>query len=112
MSTRSMCSILSDMRVADERKNYSYLNSLIEEAQYAANRMERAIGDVKEIEKQRNHLGELKDACVALYDTYLAKCKELDKEPLPRDGWFGDSFERVERKYWEPEPFFRKKEEE
>lgn len=41
--TRTLCSILKNMRTLDKTKNYSYLSGLIEEAQYRAERMENAL---------------------------------------------------------------------
>lgn len=40
---RTLCSILENMRALDKTKNYSYLDGLIEEAQYRAERMENAL---------------------------------------------------------------------
>ena len=41
--TRTLCSILSNMRDLHKTHNYSYLPGLIEEAQYRAERMENAL---------------------------------------------------------------------
>lgn len=58
--TRTLCSILENMRSLNKTRNYSYLSSLIEEAQYRAERMENALeayggewGGVIEMEKKR-----------------------------------------------------------
>ena len=72
---RYLCSILDDMRTCQKTQNYSYLLSLIEEAQYRANRMEDRLNrycdgysglegmeeryvklkvEVKELEKKKN----------------------------------------------------------
>jgi len=56
ISTRYMCNILSDMRNCYKTRNFSYLESLIEEAQYRAERMENRIemmGDVERYERSR-----------------------------------------------------------
>lgn len=57
---RWACDILYDMREAHKVHNYSYLLSLIEEMQYAANRMESAISDLGAIEKNKEELHNLK----------------------------------------------------
>lgn len=62
---RTMCDILDDLRKADGTKNYSYLSGLIEEIQWAANRMESAIYDSKDIER---------------YTEARSKARDLDKE--------------------------------
>lgn len=41
--TRTLCSIFSNMRDCVKTNNFSYLSSLIEEAQYRAERMEDAL---------------------------------------------------------------------
>ena len=41
--TRTLCSILENMRSLNKTKNYSYLPGLIEEAQYRAEKMEDAL---------------------------------------------------------------------
>lgn len=41
--TRTLCSILRNMRSLNKTQNYSYLSGLIEEAQYRAERMENAL---------------------------------------------------------------------
>jgi hypothetical protein len=59
ISTRMLCSILENMRKCYETRNFSYLPSLIEEAQYRAERMEDAIeringwGGLESMEEQR-----------------------------------------------------------
>ena len=56
---RTLCDVLSEMRKADETKNYSYLGSLIEEAQSMGNRMEAGLqdkGDVLSWTERRQEL--------------------------------------------------------
>lgn len=43
VSTRTLCSVLENMRKCYKTRNFSYLPSLIEEGQYRAERMEDAI---------------------------------------------------------------------
>jgi hypothetical protein len=56
---RYMCSILDDMRKCYKTRNFAYLESLIEEAQYRANRMEdrlERIRDVESMERRRDQV--------------------------------------------------------
>ena len=56
---RSICSILDDLRKAHETRNYSYLTGIIEELQWAGNRMEASLGDIQDInqwKKERTKL--------------------------------------------------------
>lgn len=57
---RTACGILSDMRKAYKTRNFSYLPGLIEELQYAATRMEAAIGDLRDIARLAQRKSELK----------------------------------------------------
>lgn len=59
ISGRYLCAIFADMRKCYETRNFSYLNSLIEEAQYRANRMEdrlERIQDLESMEERRDRL--------------------------------------------------------
>lgn len=66
IGTRSLCTILDDMRKCTTTLNFSYLSGLIEEAQYRANRMENALdtyganswNGIKELEEKRIELKE------------------------------------------------------
>ncbi len=56
---RTICSVLDEMRKANETRNYSILLSLIEEVQTLANRMEAALydyGDVEHMEEAKREL--------------------------------------------------------
>ena len=57
---RYICSVLDDLRTAHKVRNYSYMEGLIEEIQYAANRMEAAIGDIHDLNKWREKRSNLK----------------------------------------------------
>jgi len=59
-STRYLCNILDDMRAMHKTHNYSYIDGLIEELQYRANRMEKVIEDISEMKYQENRRTELK----------------------------------------------------
>jgi cell division protein FtsB len=52
--------VFDEMRKCNETRNYAYLLSLIEEAQSMANRMEAALGNVKDIKKLSETRSELK----------------------------------------------------
>ncbi len=56
---RYICSVLEEMRNLSKTKNYNMLDSLIEEAQILANRMEAALEythDIEELHKERASL--------------------------------------------------------
>lgn len=57
---RTICSVLEAMRDCDKTKNYSYLISLVEEAQNLANRMEAAIWDLHDMDRLHKSIKELK----------------------------------------------------
>ncbi len=87
-STRTMCDILSNMRDCLKTLNFSYLNGLIEEAQYRAERMENALevaaygfGGVNamfdEREKIRTSIQELKTKRNELRKEYLELAQEI-----------------------------------
>lgn len=75
---RSICGVLGDMRACYRTRNFAPLLGLIEEAQTMANRMEAALGDLKdiplineewhrlkaEVKKARQELKELQDRLV------------------------------------------------
>jgi hypothetical protein len=65
---RYVCDVLREMRTCHETRNYTYLPSLIEEAQVLVNRMEAALHDTKdlkhlhaEIKKKKKELEELQE---------------------------------------------------
>jgi hypothetical protein len=58
---RSICSMLEDLRTAHKVRNYSYLDGLIEEIQWAGNRMEAAISDQQDIHALREERSKLKN---------------------------------------------------
>jgi hypothetical protein len=55
-----MCSILDDMRKMRKTHNYAALESCIEELQYAGNRMEAAIADVRDVFEVKKKISDLK----------------------------------------------------
>lgn len=66
---RYLCDILNDMRECYKTRNFSYLKSLIEEAQYRANRMEDRLQRIHSVE----YLEETRDKL-------KKEIKELEKE--------------------------------
>lgn len=60
MRNRYLCDVLSEMRKAHETTNFSYLPSLIEEAQYMGNRMEAAIEDKDDLGRYERKVSEIK----------------------------------------------------
>jgi len=63
---RTLCDVLDEMRKAHKTRNYSYLLGLIEEVQSMGNRMEAAIGDLNDIESNREASDNLKREVKAL----------------------------------------------
>ena len=78
-TNRTMCSILENIRAMDKSKNYSALLGAVEELQWAAERMEAAISDAKDINNLKEHRAELRDEVKKLE----AKVKKL-KNQLPK----------------------------
>lgn len=59
--SRSLCSVLEEMRVCYKTRNFAQLLGLIEEAQTYANRMESKLSDVNEYESLKDRYKELLD---------------------------------------------------
>lgn len=77
---RTICSVLEAMRDAIKTLNFSYLGSLIEEAQFLANRMESALYDSKDIKKLMEMRAELKKECAELEKQVEALKAQLPKK--------------------------------
>ena len=60
MANRYLCSVLDEMRECTKTLNFSYLLGLIEEAQTLANRMESNLYDIKDFERLRDDIKDLK----------------------------------------------------
>lgn len=67
--SRTLCDVLSEMRTLNKTRNYSYLESLIGEAQSMGNRMEAGLGDLKSLDQLHQRIRDLKK-----------KKKSLEKE--------------------------------
>ena len=68
--SRSLCSILEDMRTTLKINNFSYLNGLIEEIQYSANRMEAGLEDKEGLFTMKQDYSKLKKEYNTLIDMY------------------------------------------
>lgn len=54
--TRLICTVLEEMRTCIKTLNFSYLESLVEEAQLLANRMEAKLEDLDDHERLREDI--------------------------------------------------------
>lgn len=77
---RSLCSVLDEMRKANETRNYSYLLSLIEEAQVLGNRMEAGLADNNDIRRFLKYRHQLKTAVKKLKKEYDDLKAEVNKK--------------------------------
>jgi hypothetical protein len=73
---RFICDVFDEMRKAHDTRNYSYLLSLIEEAQVLANRMEAGLSDKNDIKEAQKYKKELK----AEIEELKAKKEKLENE--------------------------------
>ena len=60
MPNRYLCSVLDEMRECTKTLNFSYLLGLIEETQTLGSRMEAKLYDIKDFERLRDNIKELK----------------------------------------------------
>lgn len=58
--TRLICTVLEEMRTCIKTLNFSYLESLVEEAQLLANRMEAKLEDMADHERLQEDISVLK----------------------------------------------------
>ena len=59
--SRTLCDVLEEMRTLNKTRNYSYLESLIEEAQSMGNRMEAGLGDKNSLDQLHQKIKDLKN---------------------------------------------------
>ena len=78
--SRTLCDVLEEMRKLNKTRNYSYLQSLIEEAQSMGNRMEAGLSDIKSIDQLREKIRDLKKEKKSL-EKELERLKD-EKESL------------------------------
>lgn len=60
MPNRTVCDVLSEMRTCVKTLNFSYVESLIEECQTLANRMEASLWDQKDYDSYKDSIREIK----------------------------------------------------
>lgn len=75
MPNRTLCDVLSELRTCYENRNFSYMLSLVEEAQTMANRMEAALYDKSDLRYAREEYKKLK-----------AKIAKLEKKAEKLEG--------------------------
>lgn len=78
--SRTLCDVLAEMRTLNKTRNYSYLESLIEEAQSMGNRMEAGLGDKKNLDLLQQQIKDLKKEKKSL-EKELERLKD-EKESL------------------------------
>ena len=59
MPNRLLCTVLDEMRECVKTLNFSYLSSLIEEAQSLGNRMEAHLYDIKDFDRLHKNIKDL-----------------------------------------------------
>ena len=79
MPNRTVCEVLGEIRDANKNRNYSYLESLIEEVQMMANRMESALYDQSDLRSAAKKLKELKAEKIKLKEE-IQNLKDKKKE--------------------------------
>lgn len=75
MPNRTLCAVLDDIREAHKQHNYSYLMSLVEEAQMLGNRMEASLWDQKDALYLREEISKLKAQKKELEESLKGKQK-------------------------------------
>ena len=63
---RLICDVFDEMRTCVETLNFSYLKSLIEEAQVMANRMEAGLSDKHDLSNLRDQISEFEKKKIKL----------------------------------------------
>jgi predicted transcriptional regulator len=80
-----MCTVLDEMRQCCKRLNFSLMDSLIEEAQILANRMEGALEDQKDIRTLSEEITKLKKLRKELYEECKDMLEKQDGEKRPAE---------------------------
>ena len=73
---RYVCDVLEEMRTSVKTLNFAMIPSLIEEVQTMANRMEMALGDLKDLKLLKEDIVDKKEELEAL----KAQIKNLEKK--------------------------------
>lgn len=80
---RTMCDVLEDMRKCNKVRNYSNLESLIEELQVYGNRMEGGLSDKRDMLEMNKEWSKLRKELKKL----RAEVKKVKSEiPVPSEG--------------------------
>ena len=73
---RYICEVLDEMRTCTKTLNFAVIPSLIEEVQTMANRMEMALGDMKDLETLKDDIHEKKEELKVLQKEITKKKKK------------------------------------
>ena len=73
---RYVCDVLDEMRTSVKTLNFAMIPSLIEEVQTMANRMEMALGDLKDLKLLKEDIIDKKEEL----ETLQAQIKKLEKK--------------------------------
>ena len=73
---RYVCDVLEEMRTSVKTLNFAMIPSLIEEVQTMANRMEMALGDLKDLKLLKEDIVDKKEELESLKD----QIKNLEKK--------------------------------
>jgi SMC interacting uncharacterized protein involved in chromosome segregation len=73
---RYVCDVLEEMRTSVKTLNFAMIPSLIEEVQTMANRMEMALGDLKDLKLLKEDIVDKKEEL----ETLQAQIKKLEKK--------------------------------
>ncbi len=85
MPNRTICEVLEAMRQSNNTRNFSYLDGLIEEAQYLANRMEAALWDQRDFKRTQEKHKDLREEVKQL----KAEARKLKGQPKVAADPFG-----------------------
>tara|TARA_B100000029_G_scaffold266917_1_gene262766 strand:+ start:232 stop:471 length:240 start_codon:yes stop_codon:yes gene_type:complete len=73
---RYVCDVLAEMRTCMETRNFAILPSLIEETQTMVNRMEMALGDMKDLRALKDEISTKKEELKKIEDKIKKKKKK------------------------------------
>ena len=73
---RFVCDVLTEMRTCMETRNFAILPSLIEETQTMVNRMEMALGDMKDLRALKDEISTKKEELKKIEDKIKKKKKK------------------------------------
>ena len=73
---RYVCDVLAEMRTCMETRNFAILPSIIEETQTMVNRMEMALGDMKDLRALKDEISTKKEELKKIEDKIKKKKKK------------------------------------